>query len=233
MSSNYKKGIFESALEHDLGAAGWKVMTLDNKIKIELLLKNQDLSEMLNDINLSYSTFNRIKREKPNDKTYFLLAEYFGLDVNELKKLPITRDEVLETIDDVELYIKDNVIVSDLYGVLEEAYYSDWFHGNKREEFIEQRELEEMEAQAKLQELRENRKQIRDVLSKFEEDSKPQLSILMSARPPKTNNKTEKVVENETENITDRVEDFNHGESNLVEDPYQSQSDDINYSSHW
>ena len=164
--SYLKKGIMENNREHEFGSAGFKVMTLYTKIKIELLLKNQDVQSMLNDIHFSNSTFNKLKHERPNERMYFSLAEYFGLDVNELKKLPIRRDEVIETVEGEELYIKDITTELSAYSELDEAYYSDWFHGSKREEFINKCEEEEIERQLKIEELN---KQRQELITKSEE----------------------------------------------------------------
>ena len=164
--SYLKKGIMESNTEHEFGSAGFKVMTLYTKIKIELLLKNQDIQSMLKDIHFSNSTFNKLKYERPNERMYFSLAEYFGLDVNELKKLPIRRDEVIETVDGEELYIKDINTELSAYSELDEVYYSDWFHGSKREEFINKCEEEEIERQLRIEELN---KQKLELITKTEE----------------------------------------------------------------
>ena len=202
--SYLKKGIMENNREHEFGSAGFKVMTLYTKIKIELLLKNQDVQSMLNDIHFSNSTFNKLKHERPNERMYFSLAEYFGLDVNELKKLPIRRDEVIETVEGEELYIKDITTELSAYSKLDEAYYSDWFHGSKREEFINKCEEEEIERQLKIEELN---KQRQELITKSEEKT-PEDILVFNVR--KQIDKTDLVGENDKRPTDEQHFDYGH-----------------------
>lgn len=200
--SYLKKGIMENNREHEFGSTGFKVMTLYTKIKIELLLKNQDVQSMLKDIHFSNSTFNKLKYERPNERMYFSLAEYFGLDVNELKKLPIRRDEVIETVDGEELYIKDIITELSAYSELDEAYYSDWFHGSKREEFINKCEEEEIERQLKIEELN---KQRQELITKSEEKT-PEDILVFNVR--RQIDKTDLADENNDHHVDEQH--FNH-----------------------
>lgn len=117
-----KQGLIKKGYEHEYGQAGMKIMTLGLKVKFELMLKDQTLDDFLKEVHIGRNTFNQIWTQVPNEKIYFTIAEYFGLDIDELKKLPITRDEIL-TATDEELEARDK----SAYDVIEEAYFSEWF----------------------------------------------------------------------------------------------------------
>lgn len=157
------KGLVDIGYKHTYGEAGMKVMTLYNKIKIEMLLKDEALDEMLTKTGIAYSTFSQLKRRRPSLQTYSALAEYFGFDLNELRKLPITREEALDS----ELNKKRN---PSAYDVIEEAYFSQWFLTGYKDEAQEeakrrQKEIEESKELAKLQrqEIRESVRQTEEV----------------------------------------------------------------------
>ena len=117
-----KQGLIKKGYEHEYGQAGMKIMTLGLKVKFELMLKDQTLDDFLKEVHIGRNTFNQVWTQVPNDKIYFTIAEYFGLDIDELKKLPITRDEIL-TATDEELDAREK----SAYDVIEEAYFSEWF----------------------------------------------------------------------------------------------------------
>lgn len=117
-----KQGLIKKGYEHEYGQAGMKIMTLGLKVKFELMLKDQILDDFLKEVHIGRNTFNQVWTQVPNEKIYFTIAEYFGLDIDELKKLPITRDEIL-TATDEELEARDK----SAYDVIEEAYFSEWF----------------------------------------------------------------------------------------------------------
>ena len=117
-----KQGLIKKGYEHEYGQAGMKIMTLGLKVKFELMLKDQTLDDFLKEVHIGRNTFNQIWTQVPNEKIYFTIAEYFGLDIDELKKLPITRDEIL-TATDEGLEARDK----SAYDVIEEAYFSEWF----------------------------------------------------------------------------------------------------------
>lgn len=117
-----KQGLIKKGYEHEYGQAGMKIMTLGLKVKFELMLKDQTLDDFLKEVHIGRNTFNQVWTQVPNEKIYFTIAEYFGLDIDELKKLPITRDEIL-TATDEELEARDK----SAYDVIEEAYFSEWF----------------------------------------------------------------------------------------------------------
>lgn len=117
-----KQGLIKKGYEHEYGQAGMKIMTLGLKVKLELMLKDQSLDDFLKEVHIGRNTFNQVWTQVPNDKIYFTIAEYFGLDIDELKKLPITRDEIL-TATDEELEARDK----SAYDVIDEAYFSEWF----------------------------------------------------------------------------------------------------------
>lgn len=117
-----KQGLIKKGYEHEYGQAGMKIMTLGLKVKFELMLKDQTLDDFLKEVHIGRNTFNQIWTQVPNEKIYFTIAEYFGLDIDELKKLPITRDEIL-TATDEELEARDK----SAYDVIDEAYFSEWF----------------------------------------------------------------------------------------------------------
>lgn len=117
-----KQGLIKKGYEHEYGQAGMKIMTLGLKVKFELMLKDQTLDDFLKEVHIGRNTFNQVWTQVPNDKIYFTIAEYFGLDIDELRKLPITRDEILNaTIEELEARDKS------AYDVIEEAYFSEWF----------------------------------------------------------------------------------------------------------
>jgi len=117
-----KQGLIKKGYEHEYGQAGMKIMTLGLKVKFELMLKDQTLDDFLKEVHIGRNTFNQVWTQVPNEKIYFTIAEYFGLDIDELRKLPITRDEIL-TATDEELEARDK----SAYDVIEEAYFSEWF----------------------------------------------------------------------------------------------------------
>lgn len=117
-----KQGLIKKGYEHDYGQAGMKIMTLGLKVKFELMLKDQTLDDFLKEVHIGRNTFNQVWTQVPNDKIYFTIAEYFGLDIDELRKLPITRDEILNATPE-ELEARDK----SAYDVIEEAYFSEWF----------------------------------------------------------------------------------------------------------
>ena len=132
-----KQGLIKKGYEHEYGQAGMKIMTLGLKVKFELMLKDQTLDDFLKEVHIGRNTFNQIWTQVPNEKIYFTIAEYFGLDIDELKKLPITRDEIL-TATDEELEARDK----SAYDVIEEAYFSEWFMTDAIEETRESQTLE-------------------------------------------------------------------------------------------
>lgn len=71
-------------------------MTLYAKIKSELLLRGETVQDLLNATNLSPATISNIKKSRPYNNTYALLAEYFQLDIKHLMALPITREQILD-----------------------------------------------------------------------------------------------------------------------------------------
>lgn len=117
-----KQGLIKKGYEHEYGQAGMKIMTLGLKVKLELMLKDQTLDDFLKEVHIGRNTFNQVWTQVPNDKIYFTIAEYFGLDIDELRKLPITRDEILNATPD-ELEARDK----SAYDVIDEAYFSEWF----------------------------------------------------------------------------------------------------------
>lgn len=117
-----KQGLIKKGYEHEYGQAGMKIMTLGLKVKFELMLKDQTLDDFLKEVHIGRNTFNQVWTQVPNDKIYFTIAEYFGLDIDELRKLPITRDEILNATPE-ELEARDK----SAYDVIEEAYFSEWF----------------------------------------------------------------------------------------------------------
>lgn len=117
-----KHGLIKKGYEHEYGQAGMKIMTLGLKVKFELMLKDQTLDDFLKEVHIGRNTFNQVWTQVPNDKIYFTIAEYFGLDIDELRKLPITRDEILNATPE-ELEARDK----SAYDVIEEAYFSEWF----------------------------------------------------------------------------------------------------------
>ena len=117
-----KQGLIKKGYDHEYGQAGMKIMTLGLKLKIELMLKDQTLDDFLKEVHIGRNTFNQVWTQVPNDKIYFTIAEYFGLDIDELRKLPITRDEILNATPE-ELEARDK----SAYDVIEEAYFSEWF----------------------------------------------------------------------------------------------------------
>lgn len=117
-----KQGLIKKGYEHEYGQAGMKIMTLGLKVKFELMLKDQTLDDFLKKVHIGRNTFNQVWTQVPNDKIYFTIAEYFGLDIDELRKLPITRDEILNATPE-ELEARDK----SAYDVIEEAYFSEWF----------------------------------------------------------------------------------------------------------
>lgn len=117
-----KQGLIKKGYEHEYGQAGMKIMTLGLKVKFELMLKDQTLDNFLKEVHIGRNTFNQVWTQVPNDKIYFTIAEYFGLDIDELRKLPITRDEILNATPE-ELEARDK----SAYDVIEEAYFSEWF----------------------------------------------------------------------------------------------------------
>ena len=117
-----KQGLIKKGYEHEYGQAGMKIMTLGLKVKFELMLKDQTLDDFLREVHIGRNTFNQVWTQVPNDKIYFTIAEYFGLDIDELRKLPITRDEILNATPE-ELEARDK----SAYDVIEEAYFSEWF----------------------------------------------------------------------------------------------------------
>lgn len=117
-----KQGLIKKGYEHEYGQAGMKIMTLGLKVKFELMLKDQTLDDFLKEVHIGRNTFNQVWTQVPNEKIYFTIAEYFGLDIDELRKLPITRDEILNaTPEELEAREKS------AYDVIEEAYFSEWF----------------------------------------------------------------------------------------------------------
>lgn len=152
-----KKGIIASKNQHTYGQAGMKIMTLGLKVKIELLLKDQKLDDFLKDIHISRKTFNEIWTKRPNEKVYASIAEYFGLDIDELFKLPITREEIL-TMTDEELANRE----SSAYDVIEEAYFSEWFMTDIKEEIKEYIQLSKDERKKEIDELRNKIKEIQE-----------------------------------------------------------------------
>lgn len=117
-----KQGLIKKGYEHEYGQAGMKIMTLGLKVKLELMLKDQTLDDFLKEVHIGRNTFNQVWTQVPNDKIYFTIAEYFGLDIDELRKLPITRDEILNATPE-ELEARDK----SAYDVIDEAYFSEWF----------------------------------------------------------------------------------------------------------
>lgn len=117
-----KQGLIKKGYDHEYGQAGMKIMTLGLKVKFELMLKDQTLDDFLKEVHIGRNTFNQVWTQVPNDKIYFTIAEYFGLDIDELRKLPITRDEILNATPE-ELEARDK----SAYDVIEEAYFSEWF----------------------------------------------------------------------------------------------------------
>lgn len=117
-----KQGLIKKGYEHEYGQAGMKIMTLGLKVKLELMLKDQTLDDFLSEVHIGRNTFNQVWTQVPNDKIYFTIAEYFGLDIDELRKLPITRDEILNATQE-ELEARDK----SAYDVIDEAYFSEWF----------------------------------------------------------------------------------------------------------
>lgn len=117
-----KQGLIKKGYEHEYAQAGMKIMTLGLKVKFELMLKDQTLDDFLKEVHIGRNTFNQVWTQVPNDKIYFTIAEYFGLDIDELRKLPITRDEILNATPE-ELEARDK----SAYDVIEEAYFSEWF----------------------------------------------------------------------------------------------------------
>lgn len=117
-----KQGLIKKGYDHEYGQAGMKIMTLGLKVKFELMLKDQALDDFLKEVHIGRNTFNQVWTQVPNDKIYFTIAEYFGLDIDELRKLPITRDEILNATPE-ELEARDK----SAYDVIEEAYFSEWF----------------------------------------------------------------------------------------------------------
>lgn len=117
-----KQGLIKKGYEHEYGQAGMKIMTLGLKVKLELMLKDQTLDDFLKEVHIGRNTFNQVWTQVPNDKIYFTIAEYFGLDIDELRKLPITRDEILNATSE-ELEARDK----SAYDVIDEAYFSEWF----------------------------------------------------------------------------------------------------------
>lgn len=152
-----KKGIIESKNQHQYGQAGMKIMTLGLKVKIELLLKDQKLDDFLKEIHIGRKTFNEIWTKRPNDKVYASIAEYFGLDIDELLKLPITREEIL-TMTDEELANRDG----SAYDIIEEAYFSEWFMTDIKNEIKEYIQLNKDDRQRQINELRDKIKEIRE-----------------------------------------------------------------------
>jgi hypothetical protein len=121
-----------------------------------------------------------------------------------LKKLPIRRDEVIETVEGEELYIKDITTELSAYSELDEAYYSDWFHGSKREEFINKCEEEEIERQLKIEELN---KQRQELITKSEEKT-PEDILVFNVR--KQIDKTDLVGENDKRPTDEQHFDYGH-----------------------
>lgn len=152
-----KKGIIASKNQHTYGQAGMKIMTLGLKVKIELLLKDQKLDDFLKDIHISRKTFNEIWTKRPNEKVYASIAEYFGLDIDELFKLPITREEIL-TMTDEELANRE----PSAYDIIEEAYFSEWFMTDIKEEIKEYIQLSKDERKKEIDELRNKIKEIQE-----------------------------------------------------------------------
>lgn len=152
-----KKGIIASKNQHTYGQAGMKIMTLGLKVKIELLLKDQKLDDFLKDIHISRKTFNEIWTKRPNEKVYASIAEYFGLDIDELFKLPITREEIL-TMTNEELANRE----PSAYDVIEEAYFSEWFMTDIKEEIKEYIQLSKDERKKEIDELRNKIKEIQE-----------------------------------------------------------------------
>ena len=152
-----KKGIIESKNQHTYGQAGMKIMTLGLKVKIELMLKDQKLDDFLKEVHIGRKTFNEIWTKRPNDKVYASIAEYFGLDIDELLKLPITREEIL-TMTDEELANRE----PSAYDVIEEAHFSEWFMTDFKDEVKEFIQLNKEERQQQINELREKIKEIQE-----------------------------------------------------------------------
>ena len=113
-------------------------------------------------------------------------------------------DEVIETIDGEELYIKDINTELSAYNELDEAYYSDWFHGSKREEFINKCEEEEIERQLRIEELN---KQKLELIAKTEEKT-PENILVFNLR--KKTNDTNSTTEDDGHHIDEQHFDNGH-----------------------
>lgn len=152
-----KQGLIKKGYEHEYGQAGMKIMTLGLKVKFELMLKDQTLDDFLKEVHIGRNTFNQIWTQVPNEKIYFTIAEYFGLDIDELKKLPITRDEIL-TATDEELEARDK----SAYDVIEEAYFSEWFMTDAIEQTRQNVKEQKVKQAEEIQELKNLIKETRE-----------------------------------------------------------------------
>lgn len=200
-----KKGIIPSKNQHTYGQAGMKIMTLGLKVKIELLLKDQKLDNFLKDIHISRKTFNQIWTERPNKKVYASIAEYFGLDIDELFKLPITREEIL-TMTDEELANRE----PSAYDVIEEAYFSEWFMTDIKDEIKEYIQLSKDERKKEIDELREKIKEIQqdDTI-----DGVGQYELTLLRRKFNTKSKPQERLDEPTEQYVEDQQSYDYGYS--------------------
>lgn len=63
--------------------------TLFELIKEESLIKNKSLTDVANEIGISYATLYNTRDRKPSRVTYHKLANYFNINIRDLIKYPI------------------------------------------------------------------------------------------------------------------------------------------------
>lgn len=197
-----KQGLIKKGYEHEYGQAGMKIMTLGLKVKFELMLKDQTLDDFLKEVHIGRNTFNQIWTQVPNEKIYFTIAEYFGLDIDELKKLPITRDEIL-TATDEELEARDK----SAYDVIEEAYFSEWFMTDAIEQTRQNVKEQKVKQAEEIQELKNLIKETRE--SQTLEGISDVEQMLLRRKfnfKPKAETETENVETSEPETYSEHFE---------------------------
>lgn len=205
-----KQGLIKKGYEHEYGQAGMKIMTLGLKVKFELMLKDQTLDDFLKEVHIGRNTFNQVWTQVPNEKIYFTIAEYFGLDIDELRKLPITRDEILNaTPEELEAREKS------AYDVIEEAYFSEWFMTDA----IEQTRQDVKEQKAKqAEEIKELKNLIKETRESQTLEGISDVEQMLLRR--KFNFKSK--AETETENVET-------SESETASEHYESEQNDYGY----
>lgn len=73
---------------------GNEVLTLDTFIKIETVKRNLTFLQFCDYIQISAPTLNKLKKQKPNEGIYIKIASILGVDINWLKQLPITNEQL-------------------------------------------------------------------------------------------------------------------------------------------